>query len=217
MTVSPPPPASMPRGIRFAAMLSLVLAAFSGWSALTEATQLAHFYETREAHLEQTSPVSLGDPLVDRRLVESYYAAQEPMREPRAVLLGIHAVACAFVFVSAGRMLRPDGLPRDGMRQLLGRAAIAVAVLRTIDGAQSAVVGRRVGHALVDAMSALPADKNPLTTEGLRTMVLWSPLAASVVGTVLIAGTFAILGQYFRSETVREAIIAQDGPQEEGE
>jgi hypothetical protein len=207
----------MPRGIRFAAMLSLVLAAFTGWAALTEAVRLAHFYETRELHLEQAPLVSLGDPLVDRRLVESLYSALEPMREPRAVLLGILAVACAFVFVAAGRMLRPDGLPRGGMRQLLSRAAITVAVLRTIDGAQSAVVARRMGQTLVESLNTLPMGKDPLTLEMLRDLLPWFGLGLSVVGTALVAGTFALVGQYFRSEAVREAISAQDGPQEEGE
>lgn len=217
MTVSSPPPDRMPRGIRFAAMLSLVLAAFTGWASLTEATRLAHFYETRELHLEQAPLVSVGDPVVDRRLVESLYSALEPMREPRAVLLGILAVACAFVFVAAGRMLRPDGLPRSGMRQLLSRSAITVAVLRTIDGAQSAVVSRRMGQALVDSLGLLPMGKDPLAADLVRGVAPWFGLGLSVVGTALVAGTFALLGQYFRSDAVREAISAQDGPQEEGE
>jgi len=217
VTMSPPPPAPIPRGLRFASILSLVLAAFTGWAALTEATRLAHFYETRELHLEQAPLVSLGDPAVDRRMVESLYSALEPMREPRAVLLGILAVGCAFVFVAAGRMLRPDGLPREGMRLLLSRAAITVAVLRTIDGAQSAVVSRRMTQALVDSLGSLPVSKDPLAADVVRTLAPWFGLGLSVVGTALVAGTFALLGQYFRSDAVRDAISAQDGPQEESE
>ncbi len=217
MTMSPPLPGGMPRGIRFAAMLGLVLAALTGWVALTEATELAHFYDARERHLDKGPLVSVGDPATERRLMETYYAALEPMREPRAVLMGGLAVACAFVFVAAGRMLRPDGLPRDGMRRLLGRACITAAVLRTIDGAQFSVVSRRLGVVMADAMSKLPENQDPVAAELLSTVVPWFGLGLSVLGTALIAGTFALLGQYFRSEAVREAITAQDGPQEEGE
>lgn len=207
----------MPRGIRFAAMLGLVLAALSGWKALAEATELAHFYETREQSLDKGLPVPVGDPVLHQRLVETYYAALEPMREPRAVLMGGLAVACAFVFVAAGRMLRPDGLPRDGMRRLLGRACLAVAVLRTIDGAQFAVVSRRMGMAMADALSKLPEYQDAAAAEMVRSVVPSFFLGLTVLGTALMAGTFALLGQYFRSEAVREAITAQDGPQEEGE
>ena len=68
------------------------------------------------------------------------------MREPRIALLGSLAVVCAFVFVAARRMLRPGGMPREGMRRLLSGAAISAAILRTIDGAP--VDGRGRPHEL---------------------------------------------------------------------
>jgi len=43
----------------------------------------------------------------------------------------------------------------------------------------------------------------------------WMAMGMSVFATALVAGTFALLGQYFRSDSVREAITAQDGPPEE--
>ncbi|MFP2925273.1 hypothetical protein ACLESO_08650 [Pyxidicoccus sp. 3LG] len=215
MTVSASRSSGLPRGIRFAAMVSLVLAAFTGWSALREATELAHFYEVRELHMENEPPAWMGDRNVIQEVVRTQYAALEPMREPRAVLMGILAVACAFVFVAAGRMLRPDGLPREGMRRLLGRAAIAVAVLRTIDGAQFAVVSRRMGTVLAQTLGKLPENQDPVAAQVVNNIAPWFAMGLSVLGTVLVAGAFALLGQYFRSDAVRDVVLAHDGPPEE--
>ncbi|MFP2907941.1 hypothetical protein ACLESD_23400 [Pyxidicoccus sp. 3LFB2] len=215
MTVSASRSSGLPRGIRFAAMVSLVLAAFTGWSALREATELAHFYEVRELHLENAPPAWMGDRDVIQQVVRTQYSALEPMREPRAVLMGLLSIACAFVFVSAGRMLRPDGLPREGMRKLLGRAAITVAVLRTIDGAQFAVVSRRMGTVLAESLGKLPENQDPVAAQVVSSIAPWFAVGLSVFGTVLVAGTFALLGQYFRSDSVRDAVLAQDPPAED--
>ncbi|WP_240359347.1 hypothetical protein [Pyxidicoccus trucidator] len=215
MTVSASRSSGLPRRIRYAAMVGLVLAAFTGWSALREATELAHFYEVRELHLENEPPAWMGDRDVIQQVVRTQYSALEPMREPRVVLMGILSIACAFVFVAAGRMLRPDGLPREGMRRMLGRAAIAVAVLRTIDGAQFAVVSRRMGTVLAETLGKLPENQDPVAAHVVSTIAPWFAVGLSVLGTVLVAGTFALLGQYFRSASVRDAVLAQDPPPEE--
>ena len=214
MTMSPPPPAPIPRGLRFASILSLVLAAFTGWAALTEATRLAHFYETRELHLEQAPLVSLGDPAVDRRMVESLYSALEPMREPRSLVLGSLAVTCAFAFVAAARMLRPAGLPREGMRRLLGGATIIAALLRIIDGAQWLVVVNRANAATVEAMS-MPLEKlQSPAADLMRQLIPHIPPALALAHTFFIAGAFVVIGRYFHSDRVRQAVIAHDGPAE---
>ena len=217
MTVSASRSSGLPRGIRFAAMLCLVMSAFTGWMALNEATTLARFYEAREHELEAKYPAWMGDEDFFPKVVRAQYSALEPMREPRTLLMGVLSVACAFVFVAAGRMLRPDGLPRDGMRRLLGRAAITVAVLRTIDGAQSAVVLRRVGQVMAESMGQLPLaqGQDPVAAEMVRSAMPSMAVGMSVLGTALVAGTFALLGQYFRSTSVREVITAHDGPPEE--
>lgn len=222
MTVSASRSGGLPRGIRFAAMVCLVMAAFTGWSALREATDLARFYEVRERHLELEYPAWMGDKDVLQAVLKTQYSAMEPMREPRGLLMGAMAVACAFVFVAAGRMLRPDGLPREGMRRLLGRAAITVAVLRTIDGAQFAVVSRRIGAAMAESMSRLPqaqveGQDAAAAAELAHSVMPWMAMGISVVATALVAGTFALLGQYFRSDSVRDAVLAREPPPEDEE
>ena len=44
-----------------------------------------------------------------------------------------------------------------------------------------------------------------------KALVPWLMSATSMAHTALIAGTFALLGQYFRSERVRQVIGTQDG------
>ncbi len=202
------PSQSLPRGIRFAAFVSLVLSAFTGFFALSESMGLSKLSEVREAASSSHFSI-VGDPAIDGRIAEAQFAALEPMREPRSLILGALSVACALVFVSAGRMLRPDGLPLERMRRMLGGAAISAALLRTIDGAQGAVVAKRMGPFMVEAMKSLPDFQGPAAAN-LQVMP-WLVMASSVGLTAFVAGTFALLGQYFRSERVRQAISAQDG------
>ncbi|HZH78597.1 MAG TPA: hypothetical protein VEY88_21390, partial [Archangium sp.] len=119
--------------------------------------------------------------------------------------------ACAFTFVAAGRLLRPGGLPLERVRRLLGAASIVAALLRTIDGAQWAVVARRMAVTLVDALRQQPEFQAPEMAAQLEPTVLFFMSASTMLQTAVMAGTFALLGQYFRSETVRQAVIAHGG------
>ncbi|NOJ80175.1 hypothetical protein [Myxococcus xanthus] len=205
----------LPGGIRFAAIVGLVLSILTGWAALMEAVEMANFYEARSLRMEQELPRLPGAPALDPKIFEVYYAALEPMREPRAVLLGLLAVACAFVSVSAARMLNPENLHRDTLSRVLSRAAIIAAGLRTIDGAQMSVAKQRLFAALAEPMSKMPEFPPDITVETSREILSAMGVGSAVFGTVVVAGTFAILGQYFRSQRVREAMAVQDGPQAE--
>jgi hypothetical protein len=179
-------------------------------SSAMEATNLSHLSDLRE----QTPRMAVfGDPAVVERVFHAQLSALEPMREPRALILGGLAVACALVFVAAARMLRPGGLPREGMRRLLGGAAIAAAVLRTLDGAQWMVVVKRASITMAEAMSSLP-EFRASPAEQLKTTVYFLLSAATVAQTAFIAGAFVLLAQYFQSERVRQAVTAQDAPTE---
>jgi hypothetical protein len=186
----------------------LVLSAFTGFFALSESMGLSRLSELRDARGPSHLSI-VGDPALDARISEAQLAALESMREPRSFLLGALAVTCAFAFVSAGRMLRPQGLPLERMRRMLAGAAIASALLRTIDGAQSAVVARRVGPVIAEAMKSLPEFQGPAAAHLHLMPGIVS--AITIVLTAFVAGTFALLGQYFRSEGVRQAICVQDG------
>jgi hypothetical protein len=190
-------------------MVCLVLSSLTGLFSLSEALGLGHLSELKEAS-EPSIPL-MADKAVAERALEAQFAALEPMREPRALVLAALSVACALVFVSAGRLLRPDGLPLERMRRLLGGASIATAFLRTIDGAQWMVVARRMGLAMAEAMSTLPEFQEPEMAAQVKATVPLLMSGSTVVQTAFVAGTFALLGQYFRGERVRQAISALDG------
>lgn len=210
--VSPPAP-GLPRRIRFAAAVCLVLSGLTGLFSLKEALELGHLSEVKEAQLARLP--SMGDAAMNAAFIEAYHAAIEPMREPRSLILVALSVACAFTFIASSRLLRPDGLPLESMRRLLGGAAIVTAILRTMDGAQFAVVFRRMGEALGQVMSLPPDIQDPAEIAMMRAFAPVFMTTAAVLWTALVAGSFALLGQYFRSERVRQVITAQDGPQEE--
>ncbi|XXF80302.1 hypothetical protein P2318_11260 [Myxococcaceae bacterium GXIMD 01537] len=211
MSARPPPvPAQMPRGIRIAAVLCLVLSFISGMFSVMEASGLANFEEFKADQLQRAESSKTSES--DRAMVAAHMAALSPIREPRAALLMALSVACALSFVASGRMLRPAGLPRDRIRRLLGGAVIACAVLRTIDGAQFAAALSHMSPAMIDALLTRPEIREGGSPEQLRGVLSMLILGGSVAHTALMAGAFALLGQYFRSNRVREAVLAQDGP-----
>jgi hypothetical protein len=203
-------PQKLPRGIRIAAVLSLLFSGLTGMSAVTEAISLSQFSDYKEAALSNAG--RFGDRESNEHVLLAQFSALEPMRESRTALLGALAMVCAFVFVAGARMLRPGGLPLEGMRRLLSGAAILAAVLRTIDGAQWMVVVDRMGTALVKG--PFPDWQDPASIELIQRTGP-AVLAAGYIGmTAFVAGGFAVLGQYFRSERVRQVVTAQDGPTE---
>jgi hypothetical protein len=200
----------MPRGIRAAAWLCLVLSCFTGMLSAIEATGLVHFDEYKQAHAER--PNVFGSPEVSRRVQEAQFAALEPQRESRVLILGALSMTCAFAFVASARMLRPGGLSREGVRRMLGGTALATAALRTIDGAQWAVVVRRMSGVMAEAMVTLPEFKDPAAAEQVKALAPTLLFFTTALQTAVVAGAFVLLGQYFRSQRVRDAVLAVDGP-----
>ncbi|MBJ6761960.1 hypothetical protein JGU66_14390 [Myxococcaceae bacterium JPH2] len=208
-------PEGLPRRVRIAATVCLVLSILSGMLAGMEAYGLSDFSKYREASLEPRRATLLGgDPVIAERLVEAQFSVLEPMREPRLVVLSVLGMSCMVAFVASGRMLRPAGLPREGMRRMLGGAALTAAVLRTIDGAQWTVVARRMGAVMAESLGKMPEFQDPLAADQMKQMMPTLMAFGSILQTALVAGTFALIGQYFRSQSVRDVITAQDGPAE---
>lgn len=208
-------PPALPRGVSIAAVLCLIFSGMTGMYAAMEASSLINLSQSKENTLQGMS--GLGDPALIQRMekvVHAQTAALEPMRETRSLVLGSLAVTCAFAFVAAARMLRPAGLPREGMRRLLGGATIIAALLRIIDGAQWLVVVNRANAATVEAMS-LPLEKlQSPAADLMRQLIPHIPPALALAHTFFIAGAFVVIGRYFHSDRVRQAVIAHDGPAE---
>jgi hypothetical protein len=181
-----------------------------GMSTVLELSRLAQLSEYKEA--VRTGPGAQAENALNVQLLLAQFSAEDNMREARSFLLGALAVVCAFVFVAAARILRPGGLPREGMRRLLCWASLLAAVLRTIDGAQFQVVVDHMGAALVKGPfpAYWEAGQIDLVKDHGPAVLTWFYRGV----TAFVAGTFVLLSQYFRSERVRQVVIAQDGPTE---
>lgn len=210
MSAPAPQHSKLPRGIHIAAVLSLLLAGVIGMSTVMELSRLAQLSEYKEAIL--TGPGAQAENALNVQLLLAQFNAEGSMREARSFLLGSLAVACAFAFVAAARILRPGGLPREGMRRLLSWASLLAAVLRTIDGAQFQVVLDHMGAALVKGPfpSQWPAEQLEVIKQYGPAVMTWFYQGVTAV----VAGSFVLLGQYFRSERVRQVVLAQDGANE---
>ena len=206
----------MPLGIRNAAIVCLVLSALCGLFAAQHAVMLLQLDELRHRPATKLKgwPLQGGDQQLEAALAQgeeqgqiAIASALESMRELRALTLIGLAAACALSFVGASRMLRPFGLPREGVRRLIAGAALAAGILRTIDGAQLAVVAKRQGIALGNAFKSLPA-----ASDAARLAPLFPKLSliAAVLQTLVVAGAFLLVSQFFRSERVKQIVAFRD-------
>ena len=184
---------------RAVAIICMLVASISGAWSFSEAFS---FFEPWTRSVEA---IPRGTPGAEAmaRLSEATVRAMRPDRQARAALLVVLAVSLMFTFVSAGRVLRPAGLPREGIRKLLCGAAVVSALLRTVDGAADAAFSLRLAR--IAAQLVPPGE--PLTEWLLR-----PPFAVgiSVFRTVLVAGMLAIIAQYFRSARVKAWAALRD-------
>jgi len=182
---------------RAVAIVCMVVVGVSGAASVSEAFALFEIGRGSEVPLQ-------GTPRADflAKVFEAQSRAMQPDRQARAALLVLLAVSMFFTFVCAGRVLRPAGLPREGIRRLLCGAAVVSAVLRTVDGAADAAYALRLAHLVA---GLLPADRQ-LPPGWLAP----TSLGFSVARTVLVAGTLAIIAQYFRSARVKAWAALQD-------
>jgi hypothetical protein len=185
---------------RAVAIICMLVTGISGASSVSGVFALSERWSRSEA-LPQGTPAA---ELISR-ISEANVRAMAPDRQARSALLVILAISLWFTFVSAGRVLRPAGLPREGIRRLLCGAALVSALLRTVDGAADAAFAlrfARIASQLVPAGPEFPA------------RWLFAPpfsVGVSVLRTLLVAGTLAIVAQYFRSARVKAWAALQDG------
>jgi hypothetical protein len=178
---------------RAVAIVCMLVSGISGGASVTGAFTLLDIGRSVEA-------LPRGTPGADflARVAEIQARAAKPDRQIRAALMLVLAVSMLFTFVCALRVLRPAGLPREGIRRLLCTAAVVSAVLRTVDGAADAAFALRVAR-LALTTGLLPPGQRPLPAWVTPTL----GVGFSVGQTVLVAGTLAIIAQYFRSARVK--------------
>ena len=201
--MSTPP---LPRSYRWA----LVAAVVVGFQVA-----LAAGFDLQAAFNHDTPPPLAGSeaavpglglsPLAQRQLVlavaSGYQTALEGLLPWRAGTSALLALASGLVFVM-GMRLRISQESRPSTAQLLGQAAFAAAVLRSIDGAETLVILRSM---LAEAGQALVREGVP-DAELFRTVMAPAFSVASAAWTLIVVATFVTLGNYFRSETLRTAL-----------
>jgi hypothetical protein len=181
-------PAELDRSTRWMTLLCLALSFGLTMRSVQEAILLPRMAEVRD-EISQESPPLLGTVESTRALWDARISAVSPMREAREWVLMLMAVSSSLCFVGAMRYLRPNGLPRPRIATLLTRASFVTAILRTVDGAQEAVVASRTARLAGPELLAL----NSTDSEQLRAILPLLPsllVGASVVMTVLIAGAY---------------------------
>lgn len=121
------------------------------------------------------------------------------MKPWRLLTSGLLSVVAGLVFFMGVR-LRVSQEGRVEIAQQLARAAVGVAVLRAIDGAQNLVVARAAANEMAKTFlkAGLPAPE--------VSVMPWAVSAASVGWTILMVGVFVALSSYFRSEGLRGAL-----------
>jgi hypothetical protein len=209
--IVPPAPPALPRRTRNLAVVAAVLAASVGMFSAAGVLELAELGEARGAMEDQVRRIGIHNPDEVLRLHGVAIAALEGMRGWRTFILTVLSISSALVFVSAARMLRLDAVPREALRRMLAGGAVVAAIFRTLDGAQSMALAKRVGEAARhSAPTLLPPNAPTGSVEVLQTLFgLWLPAGAAVF-TALIAGAFLLVSQHFRSAPVREALARID-------
>ncbi len=202
----PGSPGKLPTAIRNASLACMVLSAIVGFFSLSELLGLLQFSDLKGAPVQV--PGGFGGEALKRGL-EAQLTALESMRVPRAMTLCGLGLACALNFVSASRLIWPRGLRRESMRRVVVTSAIVVALLRTLDGAQLAVVARKVGAAMGRSAELLPGLSNAPPADREAAVRSWA-VAVAVLQTLGVVGAFALLSHYFRSEKVRTALATYD-------
>lgn len=186
---------------RAVAILCMLLAGGSGIASVSGALELS------DRSAQKLEPLPEGTPAADLvvRFSEAMLRARGRDRQARSALLIVLAVSLWFTFVAAGRVLRPGGLPREGIRRLLGSSALVSAGLRAVDGAADAAFFLRVSR--MAQQLGPPAGPEASVEWLLRPTFL---VGMSLLRTLLVAGALAIIAQYFRSARVKAWAALED-------
>jgi len=202
--VSPPP---LPWKARAALLVCTLLAGLVGLSASEDMVRLRRLSEVQL--LLPRSPLISAE--VMKQAEEVARASLFGMRGPRMVVLALLTIACTATFIAVLRVWKPLGLPRAGVLKLTSFAALACGLLRTIEGAQQAVIVRRIAFVLAAGVGqGSEAIPDPEVARAFARLLPDLEVAAHVAWTLLIAGTFVTLSQYFRSPRARELFTAGD-------
>jgi hypothetical protein len=201
----------LPPGLRRVTLIALVLSVLIGLSAAQGVAALFELPSASELKVDEVEPMGMFEknPVLYREAFKAMTIAQlnawESMRGSRGLISFALMIATSLVSISALRLLRPMGEPRELARQRLGAVTLAAAVFRTLEGAQSAAIARRAGAAFDKVMGAADVPGG------------WPPeffatgyTAMSMLTSFFVGGGLVMLTLYYRSARVRAQVSALD-------
>jgi hypothetical protein len=199
-----------PPRMRQAAVLVVVITSLVGLMSAAEAFGLGSLEQHRHRiHDDARRFPFVGDPELLAAANDAQMSALEGMKTSRGLVLGALAGVCVVGLFSALRLMRPDGVAREGIRRVLVGSLLLAAGLRTVDGAQWAVVAQRSMRAAVEHLQKMdPARGGGISVPEAVTQPL--TLTFVLLHTALMAGALLLLGQYFRSEKIKQLVALQD-------
>jgi hypothetical protein len=144
----------------------------------------------------------------------SFVVSLEASQWQRVPVLAFLSVASSVVFFTALRVRWPGSGRRGPFAELMGKAAVVTAVLRTIDGAQLYAMARRASAA-ADRVAAAPSASDAVPAEALALPIGAPGLILGL--TILIVGTYALAGRYFQTPRLIAVLDELDAnvPEEE--
>ena len=200
----PPSPGTGTSTLRWGLTLAAIVGFQVGLAAVFDAQEALRVDETaigQESQFAKTgySPeLQRAIALAGRSGYQSAITAMLPWRVGTEALL---ALAGGAVFFFSLR-LRVASEERARIAENLGRAAFGAAVLRTIEGAQSLVIARRVSQGVAEAFRNAGTPDGPINAAAAESGM---PVA-SVLWSIVVIALFMGLGHYFRSERVQNAL-----------
>ncbi len=126
-------------------------------------------------------------------------SAIERMAGPRALVLAVLASITLLIFVTTLQIRWSVDVPEVTLARRLSGLAVAAAVLRTIDGAQSLVIERRAFEAAGKVLLASGLPDAPQSVEFARALTS----AASIGWTATVVTLYVAVSTYFQSDRVQ--------------
>ena len=204
--MNPKPGTALPRSYRWVLVVALVMGFQVSFSAGFDFLEALNHDEPPQMVGSESAWPGLGlSPVAQRRVwlarVGGAKSALEGMLPWRLATSSTLAVFAGLVFLMAMRLrIAPEG--RAQIAEHLGRAALGAAVLRSIDGAENLAMARTIAAEMGKVLVSEAVPDAGLTASMITTAVS----VASGAWTLMIVAVFVTLGNYFRSETLRDAL-----------
>lgn len=195
----------LPLRFRLLCLVCLLLTGLEGVLSAQEALTVAHVEEITQERRSVPESSELAD-----QLSRAYLEAESGFSESRVPLLMVLAAVGALTAAGAARLLRPGFLPREGVRRFVVWGAGIAAALRTLDGAQQAVMFRRAASVVLTYHGALPKGLNAENFAQSRAALPGVAAFGAAFITAAVAGMYVLFSVYFSSPAVKALVAAKD-------